>query len=189
MNREENPVGDWTLTIYDVDNPKSTGHLLNWTLTLYGEQDPEFVGTPIHTTIGFHEDKEHEVTITTTTAASTPTDVDNTPSRPTRIKPESKPSEVASITPTPTEASSSSFEDNAQKGADDYLTVVYVIFGSLAVFGVATGLYFYKRNSWHPLDKIDRQQPRPGGYEFDVLQPLTEHDEEDEEEEERLGNH
>ncbi|KAG1415661.1 hypothetical protein G6F58_006378 [Rhizopus delemar] len=185
---EENPIGDWTLTIYDVDNPKNTGHLLNWTLTLYGEQDPDFVGTPIHTTIGFHEDKEHEMTITTTTAASTPTDVDNTPSRPTRIKPESKPSEVASITPTPTEASSSSFEDNAQKEADVYLTVAYVIFGSLAVFGVATGHYFYKRNGWYPLDKVDKQQPRPGGYEFDVLQPLTEHDEEDEEEDERLGN-
>ncbi|KAG1135552.1 hypothetical protein G6F37_011814 [Rhizopus arrhizus] len=120
--------------------------------------------------------------------SSTPTDVDNTPSRPTRIKPESKPSEVASITPTPTEASSSSFEDNAQKEADVYLTVAYVIFGSLAVFGVATGLYFYKRNGWYPLDKVDKQQPRPGGYEFDVLQPLTEHDEEDEEEDERLGN-
>jgi kexin len=61
--------------------------------------------------------------------SSTPTDVDNTLSRPTRIKPESKPSEVASITPTPTEASSSSFEDNAQKEADIYLSVAYVIFG------------------------------------------------------------
>ncbi|KAG1313440.1 hypothetical protein G6F62_014078 [Rhizopus arrhizus] len=50
--------------------------------------------------------------------SSTPTDVDNTVSRPIRIKPESKPSEVPSITPTPTEASSSSFEDNAQKEAD-----------------------------------------------------------------------
>ncbi|KAG0779602.1 hypothetical protein G6F21_012510 [Rhizopus arrhizus] len=120
--------------------------------------------------------------------SSTLTDVDNTVSRPTRIKPESKPSEVASITPTPTEASSSSFEDNAQKEADVYLTVAYVIFGSLAVFGVTTGLCFYKRNGWYPLDKVDKQQSRPGGYEFDMLRPLTEHDEEDEEEDEKLGN-
>ena len=67
VNREEDPVGNWTLSVYDVDNPETTGYMFNWTLTLFGEMDPKFEGTPIHTTIGFHEDKEHEVPVISTT--------------------------------------------------------------------------------------------------------------------------
>ncbi|OAD77937.1 hypothetical protein PHYBLDRAFT_108764, partial [Phycomyces blakesleeanus NRRL 1555(-)] len=34
---DENPVGDWTLLVYDVSHPEMTGNLLKWTLTLFGE--------------------------------------------------------------------------------------------------------------------------------------------------------
>ncbi|KAG1055917.1 hypothetical protein G6F43_002155 [Rhizopus delemar] len=180
---EEDPIGDWVLSVYDVGNPKSTGHMLNWTLTLYGEQDPEFKGTPIHTTIGYHEDQEHEISMTSTAATSTPTDADDTPSRPTRIKPDSKPST--------TEKEEDQIPNNA-KDVNDYLTVVYAIFGSMAVIGLAVGFCLFKRKNWHVVPTTDRQQSRSDGYEFDMLQPLTQIDEEEEgEEEDRLlrNNH
>lgn len=157
--------------------------MLNWTLTLYGEQDPEFKGTPIHTTIGYHEDQEHEISITSTAATSTPTDADDTPSRPTRIKPDSKPS---------TAEKEEDQIPNDIKDVNDYLTVVYAIFGSMAVIGLAVGFYLFKRKNWHLVPTTDRQQSRSDGYEFDVLQPLTQIDEEEEgEEEDRLlrNNH
>ncbi|KAG0321003.1 pheromone processing endoprotease [Linnemannia gamsii] len=34
---EEDPVGPWTLTVYDRVNPANTGTFLNWKLGLYGE--------------------------------------------------------------------------------------------------------------------------------------------------------
>lgn len=197
--REEDPVGNWTLNVYDVDNPESKGFMLNWTLTLFGEQDPEFVGTPIHSSTGLHDDKEHEVSITPTTSTAKPisTSKDNTPSRPTRIKPEDKSSKSSkqgtSSTTTASSSSSSSSEtpvteneeaDTLTENLEDdhsYLTVVYAVVGSFAILGVATGLYFYKRQGWKSPVTMTTQdrQLGPGGYEFDVLQPLTELDEDE----------
>ncbi|KAI9313429.1 peptidase S8/S53 domain-containing protein [Dichotomocladium elegans] len=34
---QEDPIGDWTLLVYDVSHPEARGKMLNWTLTLYGE--------------------------------------------------------------------------------------------------------------------------------------------------------
>jgi kexin len=244
---EENPVGNWTLNVYDVDNPESTGFMLNWTLTLFGEQDPNFVGTPIHVSTGIHEDKEHEVSVTTTTTTTDKaTQTDNTPSRPTRIKPEgSKATTEATTTTTTTDATttitteatttttvestatpkitttdttstdstttndSSSMSDvkstdtpvnqddqviteeetvNKDSGGGKTLTIVYSVVGSVAIFGVASALYFYKKNGWKsPITAPSNdRQIRPDGYEFDVLQPLTELDEEDESEDDEV---
>lgn len=175
--------------------------MLNWTLTLFGEQDPEFVGTPIHSSTGFHDEKEHEVSITPTTSTAKPisTSKDNTPSRPTRIKPEDKSSKsskqgtssttIASSSSSSSKSSETPVTENEEADTltenleDDhsYLTVVYAVVGSFAILGVATGLYFYKRQGWKSPVTMTTQdrQLGPGGYEFDVLQPLTELDEDE----------
>lgn len=196
--REEDPVGNWTLSVYDVDNPETKGFMLNWTLTLFGEQDPAFEGTPIHSSTGLHDDKEHEISISPTTSTAKPvsTSKDSTPSRPTRIKPENKSSKSSEqgTSSTTADASSSSSretpvteneEANTQseniEDSHSYLTVVYAVVGSFAILGVATGLYFYKRQGWKSPVTMTAQdrQLGPGGYEFDVLQPLTELDEDE----------
>lgn len=232
---EENPVGNWTLNVYDVDNPGSTGFMLNWTLTLFGEQDPNFVGTPIHVSTGLHEDKEHEITVTTTTTATTASHTDNTPSRPTRIKPEGSKSTTTTTTTTTEEETTTTAEPTTTKAAttssttttrttndatntsephndsvkptdtpdtqvdqvatdqetiggdaskEKTLTIVYSVVGSIAIFGVASAIFFYKRNGWKsPASASNDRQIRPvDGYEFDVLQPLTELDDEEESE-------
>lgn len=205
--REENPVGNWTLNVYDVDNPESTGFMLNWTLTLFGEQDPNFVGEPIHLSTSIHEEKEHEVTISTTSAAKTTTS-DNTPSRPTRVKPEKSSSitktkdKITSTSVIPTSTSSSAAipssdsthenesldtqtnsEEQQVKEDTGYLTIIYSVIGSVAIFAIASLIFVFKRNGWKsPYNTSSEPDRIPDGYEFDALQPLTELDEEDESE-------
>ncbi|KAF9091436.1 pheromone processing endoprotease [Mortierella sp. AD031] len=43
---EEDPVGTWTLTVYDRVNPINTGRFLNWKLGLYGEIEGGRPATP-----------------------------------------------------------------------------------------------------------------------------------------------
>lgn len=164
---------------------------------MFGEQDPAFVGIPIHTSTGIHDDKEHEVSITPTTSTVEPvaTSLDNTPSRPTRIKSQDnsskalKPktstgsataSSISSQTPV-TEGDQAETETATLSKDDSYLTIIYGVLGSFAILGVATGLYFYKRQGWKSPVTMATQdrQLGPGGYEFDVLQPLTELDEDE----------
>lgn len=171
--------------------------MLNWTLTLFGEQDPAFDGTPIHTSTGIHDDREHEVSITPTTSTVKPiaTSLDNTPSRPTRIKSQDNSSKAtksktstgsatasstSSQTPV-TEGDQAETETATSLKDNSYLTIVYGVLGSFAILGVASGLYFYKRQGWKSPVTMTTQdrQLGPGGYEFDVLQPLTELDEDE----------
>ncbi|KAI8079316.1 peptidase S8/S53 domain-containing protein [Thamnidium elegans] len=230
---EEDPVGNWTLHVYDVDNPKTSGFMLNWTLTLFGEQDPDFVGTPVHVSTGVHDDEELEVPVTTTTTQTTVSD--DTPSRPTPNKSKSKSKSKSTSTTTTTtsstdttvtttkssstttattattttttttddtagddstnnkETSATSIEsdqmnnieeEKAKESSNDgYLTIIYSVVGSIAILAVASVLYINKKNGWRsPSEGItSTSDRRPDGYEFDVLQPLTEFDEEEDE--------
>lgn len=203
-------MGNWTLNVYDVDNVDATGFMLNWTLTLFGEQDPTLEDTPIHLSTSIHEDKEDEVSTTSSTKATTTvatTATDDTPSRPTPNKISSSRKITRSTssatkstdasTPSASETSSEDSQDQGlnlvgdedpetlgQNDSHDYLTIVYGIFGSIAIFGVASALYFHKRNGWRSpsITAVTTANDRhlgPGGYEFDVLQPLTELDEDE----------
>src|SRR5690349_10036987 len=98
-NREENPIGNWTLLIYDEHNPTTKGSLLNWTLTLFGELDPNFQGEP-----NYQPDVNHDTTNDTPTSAlkssATPTETKTIEShslRPTRVKPSSNASPTDNI--------------------------------------------------------------------------------------------
>ena len=187
--REENPVGNWTLSVYDVDNPEATGHMLNWTLTLFGEQDPNFVGEPTHLSTSIHHDKEHEVSVSFTSTTAKPTTTDNTPSRPSRIKPDNAKSKaittstssVATPDATPdthndtTSAKEELETESNQKESEQgtgYLTIIYSVVGSIAILAIASVVFIYKRNGWKlPSDKEPMRAN--DNYEFDALQPLT----------------
>lgn len=227
--RGEDPLGNWTLSVYDVDHPKYTGFMLNWTLTLFGEQDPDFLGTPVHFSSGIHQDEEHELPIPATSTHTTVSD--STPPRPTPIKvtkttsskttttttrksssrstttstttvvtsmtTKASTTEEASITAeaesTPSTQSDTTNEDHPPDNSSGYLTIVYSVLGSVAIFGVASALFFYKKRGWQSASVSDTftSDRRPDGYEFDVLQPLTELDEEESEDEDttRLVHH
>lgn len=205
------------MSVYDVDNPESTGFMLNWTLTLFGEQDPTFEGTPIHLSTGIHKDEEHELPVSTTSTQTTISD--NTPSRPTPIKlskSKATTTDTTSSTTTTTSTTSttstftitsaatttneaSSTKENpentpsiqndqvenetyAETKNDGYLTIVYSVVGSVAIFVVASAIFFYKKKGWKSSTN-ETFERRPDGYEFDVLQPLTELDEEESDDE------
>ncbi|KAI7862118.1 peptidase S8/S53 domain-containing protein [Spinellus fusiger] len=87
---EEDPVGDWTLMVYDVSHPEKTGQLLDWTLTLFGEMDPEFKDTPAHTLQDIPDAaiKTDQPILHVSVVSSTSSEIETAsiPSRPTRMK-------------------------------------------------------------------------------------------------------
>lgn len=197
---EENPVGEWTLLVYDMSHPEAKGSLVNWTLTLWGEQDPAFKGEPVHSPLASHPtptttQKAHHTSstlssITTSSTSSTSGTSEHIPPRPTRVKPSqsSSPStsEAESASASPSESKE---EDNvepagqatSEEESGNANTAVYGFVGSAAILTLATGLYLYRRNNWRPpslpTDDEGRSNPdRTGGYEFTILR----HSEEDE---------
>ncbi|KAI8883750.1 hypothetical protein K501DRAFT_183727 [Backusella circina FSU 941] len=151
---DEDPIGNWTLTVFDVANPKATGRLLNWTLTLFGELDPSFKGKPVNSFMGEHSIKETSVShIPVPTHSDI---IDDTPSRPTKNKSPLRPQSTAATIQIKQYQS----------------TIVYIISGSLIVFGIAIIVFFYRKH--HPSNPEKGRQGPPQGYEFQVLQPVPE---------------
>ncbi|KAF9985686.1 pheromone processing endoprotease, partial [Modicella reniformis] len=44
---EENPIGSWTLTVYDRTDPSKIGTFIDWKLSLHGEIENGHVSTPV----------------------------------------------------------------------------------------------------------------------------------------------
>ncbi|KAI8140961.1 peptidase S8/S53 domain-containing protein [Fennellomyces sp. T-0311] len=196
---EEDPVGDWTLLVYDVSHPDARGSFLNWTLTLFGEMDPNFKGEPNQTPLSAHNGtaaepiENHTETLGSSVAPATPTTSEHVPARPTRLKPSTS---DATSSSTSTEASETQ-SDNSQDGESGGSTVVYAFVGSGAIIALAAGMYVHKRKGWRsPVLASTENAPeggRPTGYEFQVLRHSEEQEDEDErplltEEESRRNN-
>lgn len=179
-------MGNWTLSIYDVDNPESTGYLLNWTLTLFGEQDPSFEGTPIHNSEDVIHQDDH-VPVSSSTLKIMTSTKDDTPSRPTRIKPNTT-SNVNEATTTESMSSEGTdvfYSSDARDNRAFFIILGTVIgIAGIVLAGIVLIRLYQKRAS-------NRYEKQFGGYEFDMIQPLTElneHElsESDEDEEDQL---
>ncbi|CAO3607531.1 unnamed protein product [Cunninghamella echinulata] len=200
---EENPIGNWTLLIYDEHNPTTKGSLLNWTLTLFGELDPNFQGEP-----NYQPDVSHDTTNDTPTSAlkssATPTETKTTEShslRPTRVKPSSNATSTvntSSSTSPSTEATASTpithlndeadpNNNNNNKSADEENVsessngngsgIVYGFIGTIAILGIATGMYARKKKYWRSPGIPTQSSLQPSqGYEFEEFK----NDEDDE---------
>jgi kexin len=142
------------LILFDVANPKATGKLLNWTLTLFGELDPSFEGNSTNSFTGDHSIKETSVSHIPVPTHSDITD--DTPSRPTKNKRPPKPQSTAAT-----------FQIKQYQS-----TIIYIVSGSLIVFGIATIVYFYRKHN--PSNPEKGRQGPPQGYEFQVLQSVPE---------------
>ncbi|KAG0164189.1 pheromone processing endoprotease [Apophysomyces sp. BC1034] len=201
----ENPVGNWTLFVYDVSSPDATGKLVNWTLTLFGEIDTDFEqehAQPSSSHVVTLEPTEEHKTLKSTavhpTATST-SDVMSTtiaethvPTRPTKVKPKPTTHTTTSTATTSLNAT----QDNAthvdevvpdapesqENTSNSPSTAVYGLIGTGAILGLATGMYLYRRKGWRPptlaAGEDTPHDMRADGYEFTELQPEDE-DEED----------
>ncbi|KAI8973037.1 peptidase S8/S53 domain-containing protein [Pilobolus umbonatus] len=161
---EEDPVGNWTLNVYDLNNPDETGHLLNWTLSLFGELDPAKEETPVHSV----------------------TDIVSTPIA-------TEPATVTEDTNDTQDSISPSQEGTKVEDSHTGSTLIYAAVGSLFIFALATGIYFFHRHQWSQPEHEDKAVPHDG-YEFDEFHSLTDIEEEEDDDEVEdsrrlLGNH
>ncbi|KAF7726576.1 pheromone processing endoprotease [Apophysomyces ossiformis] len=197
----EDPIGNWTLFVYDVSNPDAKGKLVNWTLTLFGEMDRDFEqgAQPSSTHIISLQPSETHVTFkeeatSTNSVQTTTTTEKHVPTRPSKVKP--KPTTHTSTTdaavrPSNTIQTNTTHVDevvpdapetphNASKSSTS--TVFYGFIGTAAIVALASGMYLYKRKGWRSpalnTGEASSQPLRPDGYEFTELQPHEE-DEED----------
>ncbi|KAI8328486.1 peptidase S8/S53 domain-containing protein [Chlamydoabsidia padenii] len=208
---EEDPIGNWTLSVYDEVNTEFTGYMQNWTMTMYGEMDPEFEGKPIHLPDVNH-DTTNNVTasvIKPSSATSSQSKETHAPARPTRVKPVTTTTMAEASTTTTTEATTTietpTLSTNATSTApanhmdddendsvtpggsatedtsSDHGALIYGFVGTAAILGLATAMYLHKRKDWRS-PSLPRQTPRASmGYEFDELKP-EEEDEDDHDE-------
>ncbi|KAI8374361.1 peptidase S8/S53 domain-containing protein [Radiomyces spectabilis] len=170
---EENPVGKWSLLVYDVGNPEATGSLLNWTLTLFGEMDPAAdEATLIHHPVANHDTKhDHSTSIvipkpTSSSLSSADTYI---PPRPTRVKPKpasttttttatTKHRSTVSVTATQSHSSNRPAADEAsitpsgqpisENKSGISSTIAYGLVGSAAILSLAGIMYLGKRKGW-----------------------------------------
>lgn len=204
---------NWTLTLFGELDPDFVGTPVHVASGIHGEEELEVPvstttaqltssdNTPSRPTP--NKSKSTTSTVLSSTSLSTTTDNTITTRTTTITTTSTTISTTSSIitstssTKTSTEESTSletgeneqmkSAEEGIESGGsgDGYLTVLYSVVGSVAIFGIASVLYIYKKNGWKsPSEAIINNERRPDGYEFDVLQPLTEFDEEDEESDE-----
>ncbi|KAF8985629.1 hypothetical protein BGZ46_003029 [Entomortierella lignicola] len=168
---EENPIGLWTLTVYDRTNPDNTGTFINWKLGLHGEIE------------GGHDNTQ------------LPTGPSKQPEPVPEPEPEPEPEPVPEPqppSPQPTTApaipdktpSPTSSADDSEKGEDhtsiEISPFIYVMFvGMFGAIGVA--LFLMHRHRTNPRNffgsSIDDEESgqrggllgRRGDYEFDEL--------------------
>ncbi|ORX51333.1 hypothetical protein DM01DRAFT_1289941 [Hesseltinella vesiculosa] len=175
---DEEPVGNWSLLVFDELNKETTGQMLNWTLTLFGELEPDFQGEPVHLPDVQHEtsnNQTHAVTSASSFPSPTPTDSRHG-SRPTRVKPNPASDTSSSASSSSSSSSSSStpdtststpvdtvHEDEKAPSAEDAAVTpnaapstqsssvsgfIYGIVGTASIMGLATIVYLQKRNTW-----------------------------------------
>lgn len=117
--REEDPLGDWSLLVYDVTHPETNGTMLNWTLTLWGEMDPEFEGEPIHDPLAEHNTTVSDAhsTIVPSPVPTSTTLTEHVPARPTRLKSTTTatPTSTTTLTSTTTSTSSTTEEEEEEE--------------------------------------------------------------------------
>lgn len=212
---------NWTLALYGEQDPEFLGTPIHYSSGIHQDEEHELpeTSTTTHTTISDSTPPRptpNKVSKTTTKSSST-----STTKKTTTQSASSSSSSDSSTSKTTEEASTTTSEvtSSTEKSSNDtenpessssiqsdtvddetieetsgYLTIVYSVLGSVAILGVASAIFLYKKGRWQSasVSETFTNDRRPDGYEFDVLQPLTELDEEesdDEEEDRRPLNH
>ncbi|CAO3594041.1 unnamed protein product [Absidia cylindrospora] len=188
---EENPLGNWTLLVYDEINADSTGHMLNWTMTLFGEMDPKFEGEPVHRPTVNHDTSNESTTSGDKSAPSaTPTQNKDShaPPRPTRVKPattSSSDSSTATATSHMNDDESvspggSTVEENDKEKGSGHSGFIYAFVVTAVILGLATTVYLYKRSHRRSPSLPRQSSAIPAmDYEFDELKPEDEDEDDD----------
>ena len=162
--RDENPVGDWTIRVFDTEDPGHKGKFLGWTMSLWGSViDPagakEYIVPQIEHTLPPDHDAENPDSSATTRVHPKPTDhlpgdhdqAEGEATKPAFSHPTRTPEPVTSTTST-TPTSTGTMIPTVDEGLTSQLSNLFGekgwIFGAGAVvllFGVGVGIFFWRR--------------------------------------------
>lgn len=163
-SRDESPVGDWTIKVFDKEDPGHQGKFLGWTMSLWGSViDPagakEYIVPQIEHTLPPDHDAENPESSATTKILPKPTDHlpgDHGQAEGEATKPAfsqlTKTPEPATSTTSITSASTGTMVPTVDEGLSSQLSNLFGergwIFAAGAVvllFGVGVGIFFWRR--------------------------------------------
>lgn len=166
-HRDESPIGDWTIRVFDKETPEHNGKFLGWTMTLWGAvidpaQAKEYIVPQIEHTLPPDHDADDPDLSTTTKILPKPTDhlpgdhdqTEGEATKPAFPQPTETPEPPTStFTSTSTTSTSTGTTVPAvDEGLPSQLSNLFGergwIFGAGAVvllFGVGVGFFFWRR--------------------------------------------
>ena len=166
-HRDENPIGDWTIRVFDKVDPEHNGTFLGWTMSLWGSvidpaQAKEYIVPQIEHTLPPDHDAENPDSSATTKVPPKPTDhlpgdhdqSEGEATKPAFPQPSETPGPVTSTSSSTSTASTptGTTVPTVDEGLTSQLSNLFGergwIFGAGAVvllFGVSVGIFFWRR--------------------------------------------
>lgn len=164
-HRDESPIGDWTIRVFDKEDPGHNGTFLGWTMSLWGSViDPskakEYIVPQIEHTLPPDHDAENPDSPVTTKVLPKPTDhlpgdhgqAEGEATKPAFSEPTKTPESVTTTPTSSTSTSTGTMVPTVDEGLTSPLSNLSSekgwIFGAGAVvilFGVGAGIFFWRR--------------------------------------------
>jgi len=161
----ESPVGDWTIRVFDKENPGHSGKFLGWTMSLWGSVvDPalakEYIVPQIEHTLPPDHEAENPDTSSTTKVHPKPTDhlpgdhdqASGEATKPAFSQPTRTPESVTSTSTSSTSTATGTMVPTVDEGLNSQLSNLFGeqgwLFGAGAIvllFGVGVGIFFWRR--------------------------------------------
>jgi kexin len=163
--REESPIGDWTIRVFDKEDPGHNGTFLGWTMSLWGSvidpaQAKEYIVPQIEHTLPPDHEAENPDLSTTTKVLPKPTDhlpgdhdqAEGEATKPAFPQPTESPESATSTSTTTTLTSTGTMVPTVDEGLTSQMSNLFGergwIFAAGAVvilFGVGVGIFFWRR--------------------------------------------
>lgn len=217
-HRDEYPVGDWTIKVFDNEDPGHSGKFLGWTMSLWGSvidptQAKEYIVPQVEHTLPPDHDAENPDMSTTTKVLPKPTDhlpgdhdqAEGEASKPAFSQPTRSPEPVTSTFTSTTSTATGTTVPAADEGLTSPLSNLFSekgwIFGAGAVvllFAAGVGIFFWRRAARRrqnytslPGDEVAMNPIRqgPGGRTRELYDAFGEISDDEDDADERTGLH
>lgn len=216
--RDEYPVGDWVIRVFDNEDPEHSGKFLGWTMSLWGSvidpaQAKEYIVPQVEHTLPPDHEAENPDLSTTTKILPKPTDhlpgdhdqAEGEASKPAFSQPTKAPQPAPSSSTSTTFTATGTTGPTVDEGLTSPLSNLFSekgwIFGAGAVvllFVVGVGIFFWRRAARLrqnytslPGDEVAMTSIRqgPGGRTRELYDAFGEVSDDEDEVDERTGLH
>ena len=215
-HRDEHPVGDWTIRVFDNEDPEHSGKFLGWTMSLWGSViDPartkEYIVPQVEHTLPPDHEAENPDLSTKTKVLPKPTDhlpgdhdqAEGEASKPAFSQPTKVPTPVTGTSTSMTSTATGTTVPTVDEGLTSPLSNLFSekgwIFGAGAIvllFGIGVGIFFWRRAARKrqnytslPGDEVAMDSIRrgPGGRTRELYDAFGEVSDDEDDADERTG--